>query len=257
MILARLTGAFKAQNWFAVALEFIIVIAGVVIGFQVNAWAERQDDRARAALYLDRLIDDIEENERRFSDARDFQASVRDMGEQALDFAAHPDDISDPWRVIVAYFNAGQAGGTDMVTSTYSELLATGDLRLFNNVVLRGQLAGYHSQTALRRITDQLPAYRESVRGIIPINYQNHIWAHCYDATHARSQRLVDCASPEIFPTDDMDRLARRLIEDETLNNELRYWVSTQFAALAIHGAQIESSSVMLATLRTVRGRPE
>jgi len=37
MILARLSSAIRAQNWFAVVLEFVIVIAGVVIGFQITA----------------------------------------------------------------------------------------------------------------------------------------------------------------------------------------------------------------------------
>lgn len=40
MILDNLTRAFKTQNDYAVALEFVIVIAGVVIGFQINAWNE-------------------------------------------------------------------------------------------------------------------------------------------------------------------------------------------------------------------------
>jgi len=38
MILQRISTAIRQQNWFAVALEFVIVIAGVVIGFQVTAW---------------------------------------------------------------------------------------------------------------------------------------------------------------------------------------------------------------------------
>ena len=42
MILARLSSAIREQNRCAVVLEFVIVIAGVVIGFQVTAWnAER------------------------------------------------------------------------------------------------------------------------------------------------------------------------------------------------------------------------
>lgn len=39
MILSRITHALRTQNWFALALEFVIIIAGVVIGFQVNAWS--------------------------------------------------------------------------------------------------------------------------------------------------------------------------------------------------------------------------
>ena len=40
MILANLTKAIREQNYYAVVLEFLIVIAGVVIGFQITAWYE-------------------------------------------------------------------------------------------------------------------------------------------------------------------------------------------------------------------------
>ena len=59
MILARLTRAIRAQNWFAVALEFVIVIAGVVIGFQVTAWNAARVNQAREAAYIERLRDDF------------------------------------------------------------------------------------------------------------------------------------------------------------------------------------------------------
>ena len=38
MILQSLTKAIREQNYYAVVLEFLIVIAGVVIGFQITAW---------------------------------------------------------------------------------------------------------------------------------------------------------------------------------------------------------------------------
>ncbi len=37
MILRRLSKHVKDQNWFAVALDFVIVV-GVLIGLQVNSW---------------------------------------------------------------------------------------------------------------------------------------------------------------------------------------------------------------------------
>lgn len=46
MILDNLSRALKTQNWLAAGVEFVIVIAGVVIGFQINAWAEGRADRA-------------------------------------------------------------------------------------------------------------------------------------------------------------------------------------------------------------------
>ncbi len=59
MILARLTRAVREQNWFAVALEFVIVIAGVVIGFQITEWRGEQADRRLEGYYLERLHADL------------------------------------------------------------------------------------------------------------------------------------------------------------------------------------------------------
>ncbi|MEE2525926.1 hypothetical protein V0U79_06075 [Hyphobacterium sp. HN65] len=61
MILARISRAIREQNWFAVALEFVIVIAGVVIGFQIQGWSAMQSERDREVAYLARLHTEIEE----------------------------------------------------------------------------------------------------------------------------------------------------------------------------------------------------
>ena len=52
MILQNLTRAIREQNWFAVVLEFVIVIAGVVIGFQIQAWNAGRSDQADESRYL-------------------------------------------------------------------------------------------------------------------------------------------------------------------------------------------------------------
>lgn len=59
MILARIANAIRTQNWFAVVLEFVIVIAGVVIGFQVTAWNATRNAVALEQTYLERLHDDM------------------------------------------------------------------------------------------------------------------------------------------------------------------------------------------------------
>ncbi|MFT6662771.1 MAG: hypothetical protein ACJA0K_002784, partial [Maricaulis maris] len=60
MILARITKALRDQNWLAVSLEFIIVIAGVVVGFQVSAWNEARQERGLEQAYLERLFSEFE-----------------------------------------------------------------------------------------------------------------------------------------------------------------------------------------------------
>ena len=55
MILRRLTEHVKAQNWFAVAVDFVIVVVGVFVGLQVSNWNAARADRDRGHAYLDRI----------------------------------------------------------------------------------------------------------------------------------------------------------------------------------------------------------
>ncbi len=59
MILRRITEHVKAQNWTAVALDFVIVVVGVFMGIQVQEWAVEQNQRASEKIYLDRLHGEV------------------------------------------------------------------------------------------------------------------------------------------------------------------------------------------------------
>lgn len=67
MLLRRFSEHIKGQNWFAVALDFLIVVFGVFIGFQLNTWndSRKLDDaftqaRTRLAAESTANIDAIE-----------------------------------------------------------------------------------------------------------------------------------------------------------------------------------------------------
>ncbi|MFN7163639.1 MAG: hypothetical protein ACK4P2_02360 [Hyphomonas sp.] len=59
MILRRITEHVKAQNWFAVALDFLIVVLGVFVATQVANWNAARGERAAEAGYLSALEGDI------------------------------------------------------------------------------------------------------------------------------------------------------------------------------------------------------
>jgi hypothetical protein len=257
MILSRITRAVREQNWFAVAIEFVIVILGVVIGFQINGWAERRDENARAALYLDRLLADLEANEDRFSHAFEFRQEVPDLGLQALSYASGAAEPPDDWRVIVTYFNASQAGGAEMVDATYREMVATGDLRLLRGIELRGLLSGYYTASNFAQITNDLPDFREHVRGIIPIDLQGYIWENCWRTVDGLNQRLVDCEAPATAEPERLSALVQALLQNTQLNAELQYWVSNQYAALNIHRDRIQRTTAVVAAVRRAMELPE
>ncbi|MEN0078509.1 MAG: hypothetical protein AAF753_05285 [Pseudomonadota bacterium] len=60
MILRSVTQHVKDQNWFAVFLDFFIVVIGVFIGIQVANWNASQYERREEAAIIERLRLDFE-----------------------------------------------------------------------------------------------------------------------------------------------------------------------------------------------------
>lgn len=62
MLLRRLTQHLEDQNWFAVGLDFVIVVVGVFIGIQVANWNDIRHDKAGLAASLERLDEEVAQN---------------------------------------------------------------------------------------------------------------------------------------------------------------------------------------------------
>jgi len=59
MLLRRVTKHVKDQNWFAVFIDFLIVVVGILIAFQITEWNEASQDRAIEKDYKVLLIEDL------------------------------------------------------------------------------------------------------------------------------------------------------------------------------------------------------
>lgn len=60
MILRRVTKHVRDQNWFAVFIDFIIVVVGVFIGIQVANWNEGRQTRADETEIIQRIREDFD-----------------------------------------------------------------------------------------------------------------------------------------------------------------------------------------------------
>ena len=59
MVLRRLTKHVKDQNWFAVGLDFLIVVIGVFVGMQVSNWNDAHQTQSERQLIETRLLSDF------------------------------------------------------------------------------------------------------------------------------------------------------------------------------------------------------
>jgi len=58
VIIRRLAGALREQNWFTVVLEVMIVVVGIFIGLQVDGWNEGRKKQQNIDVQLLRIADD-------------------------------------------------------------------------------------------------------------------------------------------------------------------------------------------------------
>ena len=54
MLLRRVIEHVRKQEWTAVAIDFVIVVAGVFVGIQAANWNEVRSDQSRARGYLEK-----------------------------------------------------------------------------------------------------------------------------------------------------------------------------------------------------------
>lgn len=55
MLLRRVMGHVRAQDWFAVGVDFFIVVVGVFVGLQVQDWNDARKERIEEEALLERL----------------------------------------------------------------------------------------------------------------------------------------------------------------------------------------------------------
>ena len=144
MILSRISHAVRTQNWFAVALEFVIVIAGVVIGFQVNAWNEQRQAVARAEVLTVRLIEDLRAERWRVDGVDVYNAQVAANARRAVEALEGRRTVDDETLVIEA-FRATQIYIFPIIRPTYDELVATGTINLIGDPALIAVATEYYS----------------------------------------------------------------------------------------------------------------
>src|SRR3954466_519228 len=69
MILRRVVEHAKTQNWFAVTLDFFIVVIGVIVALEVANWNQARQDRQEERRYYGQLLVDLRSDLETFSRA--------------------------------------------------------------------------------------------------------------------------------------------------------------------------------------------
>ncbi len=208
MILARLSRAVREQNWFAVVLEFFIVIVGVVIAFQVTAWNEARQDRADEARFLLRLHSDIEL-------AESLSQRVRERRLERID------DIVGAIDILFGRTDAtelSQAQCSSLASSNFFDI-NTADLAAFSELAGAGRI-GIIRDDELRRNLIQYQQVRASLRDLITVRASDGI------------------ALPQVFP--DLISMDARY---DSKSSEVRATISCDLSGMRVNRHFLNAAS--------------
>lgn len=237
MILRRVIGHFRKQEWTAIGIDFVIVVFGVFFGIQVANWNEMRVEAARAQAYLDRIRSNLESDLLSIGRREVLWREVIDYGKRAIRYAETGESVDgSAWKTVLAFYQASQLWQWVTADSTYQEMRSGGELGLIRDQDLRNAMSQYYLEngSGTAYLFAMQPEYRKIVRGLTPQAVADHIWANCWRQVSPAEQVLLDCESP--IGEVEAQAVLDGYLKDPTLLPELRFWVANQGVALAVIG---------------------
>lgn len=225
MILRSITKHVRDQNWFAVGIDFFIVVVGVFIGIQVSNWNEVRAERTREALLLINLRDEAQRNAAFAQSIGEGMLVGAEAARRLLRIAEEEDYRcrDDCWSVVVDLMHASQWQQIFQQWTTYDELRRAG---LPSDRTIIDAVEAYRQTT--HRVAQALltpPAYRTLVRRRIPIELQDSYWSHCFEEVGSIEIYRYPCEKPATVTTIDSE-LIQDVLADPEIITTLREWTS-------------------------------
>jgi len=162
MLLRRITKHATNQNWFAVFIDFLIVVVGVFIGIQVANWNASNLSQAKEQKVLNQLNQEFEQlvllTDKSLSSNNDaLNATVEVL--KVIQSGIEPEDTAQFGKLLI---KAGSSASAPYEPTTLTELLSSGGLSDISSAELRTALIRFHETMTTHRKLDDLTLQRIS-----------------------------------------------------------------------------------------------
>lgn len=232
-VLGRIARALREQNWTAVAVEVLVVIVGVVVGFQVTSWGQGRADTTKEQTYLRQLAADLHETLRLVERADSIHADNRSDRAAANAIRMYylpeppPRDSVIEWLVRPSWIEI-----VTPLLGTADALISSGDLGLVRDDSLRAGITAYVARSR-QHIDDQALHYAELRRSVntmmTRMGYAQHLdWYLARDSSLANHPLWPGVSGPRRDPFAlDVDDLLRDQEAQAVLNRILQSRLAT------------------------------
>ena len=231
MLLRRVTKHVKDQNWFAVGIDFAIVVVGVFIGIQVANWNEARAIQAQERSHLVLMQDELVQNAERSDHLLEYYTSVTEAGERALDFLKRDDACKANCEdLLIDFFHASQLRATSFERTAFREAV---ELGFPSNKALRRELfTTYELVDSFGIVNLVSPPFRETVREYLEPEAARLLWSECWEIDVAAVTETLTRACAERLKTVDAAGMLQEIKRDPEIEGMLRFSLTQHIFAM-------------------------
>lgn len=251
-MLKRIAQFIRNHDWFAVIVEVLVVVVGLLLAFQLDGWRETLAEREQERTYIDRLIADVEADLPKIEYAVELQTIRLGFIELLMKAAGDPMIAADdPIVFLAAIDQAAFTYTPTLTTHTFENLRSTGDLRLIQSEDVKNALFSYYdfdeSQRQYRslQLTTEFRHF-ELVAGVLTEEQALFV----QDAAPIITPNELDEVRELETNVDEVVAAARRLEQRQDLVAWLPYVRSLQLEQIAVHSWRIDLANDALDVLR-------
>lgn len=246
MIFRRIKAHIEKENWFAVCIDFLIVVVGVFIGIQVANWNEENTFTNRETELLGELKKETQRTIVLTNQKIHSYSQVTEAGKRSLEYLSSGVSCkTECWPVLVDFLHASQWQQLDVPRSTYDSMRRIGLPK--NNEIVDAVEAYLAQNAGATPVFSILPRYRNVVRQLVPLKVHEYYWLNCFSIIDGVETYDLNCAKGV---TDD---IALNTIEAISQHPEIKpslvQWMSGLVMLPASLGSQNASAELAIAAI--------
>jgi hypothetical protein len=217
--------------------EIALVVVGILIALSINNWNQNRLNIILEAKYYERLLEDFKEEKEIIQATLNYSHQVSLHAKNAIAIFENPVEISsNPVENLIDMYQASQLRDPNSATSTYKELIASGQINLIQNDSLKTALIRYYEIEWPEIDVFKIPNnYRENLRGKMPNIIQTEIRTKCGDVYY-KIRKGFEVALPKTCEVDIEIDVAQPVVEflrnDKSLKMDLRYLIGNENAKI-------------------------
>jgi hypothetical protein len=252
-MLKRIALYVRQHDWFAVGIEVLVVMIGLLLAFQLDGWRESLAERRQEQTYINRLIADVESDIPDIEHAIALQTLRLELVDLLMDVALDPAAASREPLLFLGAVNQAAYTYTPVLTShTFENLRSTGDLRLIPDESVKNVMFDYYGFDESQRQFRPIQIDTESRHFVLAAGVLSHEqevfiqdnW-RIFTPKNFAVARASQPGNMNVLPA------AMRLQERPEFLAWLPYVRVMQLEQISVHGMRLDRANAALETLHS------